>query len=58
MWYQLLPHLKTGDPSGPLRAKVTIFDLRDVSGQKLVIGDNWGDDWLKVPDEPQERQAL
>lgn len=59
MWYKLMPHA-TPQVRGMVagQARATMFQLRDVSGQRLIFGNNWGDDYLKVPGDPSERQAL
>jgi len=35
-----------------------MFVLRDATSCKLVTGNNWGDDWLKLPSEAELREIV
>lgn len=41
----------------PTRPTATIFDLRDAIGTELVLGNNWGQDYLRAPDSEEDQSA-
>ena len=42
----------------PNNASCSMFELRDATNCELALGDRWGDDYLRLPDEIAARDLV
>lgn len=44
--------------NGAVAPLTTLFSLAELAGASVISGESYGQDYLRVPDDPGDRQAL